>query len=63
MGMRELLAEAAPRTDTEVVGLGNGLAARAFLFGLAVSDLDEAVLERSDEDYPMVVGARVTPHP
>jgi SAM-dependent methyltransferase len=61
LGMRDLLSEAAPR-DAEMacIGFGNGLAARAFLFGLAVSDLDEDTLERSDEDYPMVVGARVT---
>jgi hypothetical protein len=43
----------------DCVGFGNGLAARAFLFGLAVSDLDEDVLGRSDEDYPVVVAARV----
>lgn len=59
-GLRDLLAEGAP-PDAEVdcVGFGNGLAARAFLFGLAVSDLDEDVLGRSDEDYPVVVAARV----
>ncbi|SNS90122.1 hypothetical protein SAMN04488107_4237 [Geodermatophilus saharensis] len=59
-GLRDLLAEAAPPdAEVECVGFGNGLVARAFLFGLAVRDLDEDVLERWDEDYPMVVGARV----
>ena len=60
-GMSDLLTEAAPRDATvECVGLGNGLAARAFLFGLAVSDLDDRVLAVSDEEYPMLVAARVT---
>lgn len=60
-GMRDLLMEAAP-PDASVacVGLGNSLAARAFLFGLAASDLDDRVLAVSDEEYPMVVAARVT---
>ena len=60
LGLQELLTEAAP-AGAEVVttGLGNGLAARAFLFGLAVRDVGEQVLERSDPDYPVVVGARV----
>jgi SAM-dependent methyltransferase len=60
-GLRDLLAEAAsPGMDVECTGLGNGLAARAFLFGLGSADLDEAVLSRHDADYPMIVGARVT---
>jgi|tagenome__1003787_1003787.scaffolds.fasta_scaffold20683374_2 SAM-dependent methyltransferase len=64
MGMRDLLSEAAPSdADIEIVGLGNNLSARAFLFGLAVHDLDERVLEHSDPDYPMVVGACVRPSP
>jgi hypothetical protein len=44
----------------ECTGLGNGLAARAFLFGLGVSDLDEDALARYDPDYPLLVGARVS---
>ena len=60
-GLEDLLAEVhAPGADIEIAGLGNGLAARAFLFGLAVADLDEDVLERSGPDFPIIVGARVT---
>jgi hypothetical protein len=58
--MHDLLAQAAPAgAEVETVGLGNGLAARAFLFGLAAEDLDEGVLARPDEHYPIVVGAHV----
>jgi SAM-dependent methyltransferase len=61
LGMLDLLMEAAPPgAEVESVGLGNGLAARAFLFALAVEDLDEAVLEATDADYPLIVGARIT---
>ncbi len=60
LGLRDLLTEVAPSgAEVDIRGLGNVLAARAFLFGLAVPDLDEDVLSRSDADYPMVVGARV----
>lgn len=47
--------------DLEVVGLGNSLAARSFLFGLAREDLDPAVLAADDPAYPLVVGAWVRP--
>jgi SAM-dependent methyltransferase len=59
-GLRDLLSEAAPGADVECAGLGNGLAARAFLFGLGVADLDEDVLVRHDPLYPLLVGARVS---
>jgi hypothetical protein len=39
--------------------MGNGLAARAFLFGLADCDLDEDVLATPDEDFPVIVGGHV----
>ena len=43
--MRDLLARAAPPDAAlESVGLGNGLTARAFLFGLSVGDLDREIL-------------------
>lgn len=59
-GLRRLLAASAPAgADVEVTGLGNGLAARAFLFGLATQDLDEVVLAKPDPHYPLLVGARV----
>lgn len=59
-GMREALAAAAPaHAEIRTVGLGNGLAARAFLFGLAVEDLDRNVLARDDPHYPLIVGGLV----
>jgi SAM-dependent methyltransferase len=59
-GLREALEAVAPAGATvEVEGLGNGLAARAFLFGLAAQDLDEDVLAAHDARYPLVVGAQV----
>lgn len=59
-GLRRLLAASAPAgADLEVTGLGNGLAARAFLFGLATQDLGEAVLAQPDPHYPLLVGAHV----
>jgi SAM-dependent methyltransferase len=60
-GMRHLLTTAVPSADVEVAGLGNGLTARAFLFGLAADDLAEDVLATVDERYPLVVGAWVRP--
>lgn len=59
-GFAQLLADAAPpEADVEVLGLGNGLAARAFLFGLAAEDLVPAALTVPDVDYPLIVGACV----
>lgn len=60
VGMQDLLTAAAPAgASVEVVGMGNALASRAFLFGLAAEDLDEAVLARHDARYPLLVGAQV----
>jgi SAM-dependent methyltransferase len=59
-GLQELLEQAAPAgADINAVGMGNGLASRAFLFGLAAEDLDAEVLARPDEHYPLIVGGRV----
>jgi hypothetical protein len=41
--------------DVEVSGLGSGLSARAFLFGLAADDLPNEALAVHDPDLPMVV--------
>lgn len=45
--------------DIVVVGLGNGLAARAFLFGLAADDLAPAALGAPDPALPLVAAASV----
>lgn len=61
LGMQDVLTEAAPAgAEVETTGVGNGLAARAFLFGLAVEDVPPAVLEQTDPDFPVIVGGRVT---
>lgn len=57
-GFRQLLAAATPSgAALDVRGAGNGLAGRAFLFGLAAEDLRPAALEAQDDDYPLIVGA------
>lgn len=59
-GLGHLLAGVAgPGANIEVTGLGNGLAGRAFLFGLAAEDLPATTLALEDVDYPLIVGARV----
>jgi SAM-dependent methyltransferase len=59
-GLRELLEAAAPDgAQVETTGMGNGLAGRAFLFGLAAEDLDDDVLQVTEPRYPIVVGAQV----
>jgi SAM-dependent methyltransferase len=47
------------QADLEVTALGNGLAARAFLFGLAADDLDPAMLAEADPGIPLVATASV----
>jgi SAM-dependent methyltransferase len=59
-GLQTLLASAVPAdAEVSVVGMGNGLAARAFLFGIGAPELDPDVLAQVDPKYPLVVGARV----
>lgn len=60
-GMRTLLFSAAPASaQVDVVGMGNSLASRAFLFGVVAQELSDDVLARSDPQYPSLVGACVT---
>ena len=60
-GMQDVLRQASPPgAVTEVVGYGNSLVARAYLFALSVEDLEEEVLRNQDEDFPLVVCGRVT---
>ena len=59
-GLTHLLAEAVPAAESsEVRGLGNGLASRAFLFGLAADDLPQRALAQHDPDRPLLAVARV----
>jgi SAM-dependent methyltransferase len=62
-GLQQLVLQVAPASaSVEVVGLGNGLAGRAFLFGLAAEDLAPSALAVRDVDYPIIVGACVHLH-
>ncbi|NEM05926.1 methyltransferase domain-containing protein [Geodermatophilus normandii] len=56
-GLEHLLRAAAPPDATvEVAGLGNGLTARAFLFGLSAEEVGEASMRHTDPHYPLVAG-------
>ncbi len=60
LGFHQLLKDLLPAEAVlEVVGLGNSLAGRAFLFGLAVQDVDADALAVEDADYPLLVAACV----
>jgi SAM-dependent methyltransferase len=62
-GFQQLVLQVAPvSASVEVVGLGNGLAGRAFLFGLAAEDVAPSALAVRDVDYPLIVGACVHLH-
>jgi SAM-dependent methyltransferase len=60
-GLEQQLRSALGATPAEVqvAGLGNGLAARASLFGLAADDLDPAVLDEPDAALPLVAAGSV----
>lgn len=60
VGFGQLLAAVTPPGATvDIVGLGNGLVGRAFLFGLATEDLVPSALDVQDDEFPIVVGACV----
>jgi hypothetical protein len=48
-----------PAADLHVQTYGNVLAATAFLYGLATSDLNTNELDHHDPDYPVTIGVRV----
>ncbi|MGH2921652.1 MAG: class I SAM-dependent methyltransferase [Gaiellaceae bacterium] len=58
-GLETILRQACPTGEIELNGFGNVLAAVAFLMGLAAEELRESELEHNDEDFPLVVCARV----
>lgn len=63
-GLARLLADCAPPgAHVEVQGLGNGLAGRAFLFGLAAEDLAPEALHVQDHDQPLIAAAAVRLRP
>lgn len=59
-GLQHLLDSVLPDgASAEVVGLGNGLSGRAFLFGLAAEDLAPGALPVDDPDLPLIACAVV----
>lgn len=59
-GLQHLVDSVLPAGATaEIVGLGNGLAGRAFLFGLAAEDLAPQALPVDDPDLPLIACAAV----
>jgi SAM-dependent methyltransferase len=56
--LERLLGEAFGSENVSVEAFGNVYAATSFLYGLAVEDLDPALLAAADRAYPMVVCAR-----
>jgi SAM-dependent methyltransferase len=56
--LRRLGAEAFGEENVEVASFGNVLAATAFLYGLAASDLEPSELDARDPLYEVVVGLR-----
>lgn len=49
-----------PGANIEITSYGNVLAATAFLQGIAVEELEPAELDYVDEDFEVIVAARVT---
>jgi len=56
--LERLLGEAFGSANVGVEAFGNVYAAASFLYGLAIEDVDSALLEPRDGAYPMVVCAR-----
>jgi SAM-dependent methyltransferase len=59
-GVEAQAQEFFPGAQVEIVSYGNVLAATAFLHGLAVDELEPSELDYVDEDFEVIVGARIT---
>jgi len=59
-GLELVLKRACPAADITVVPLGNFVTSVATLDGLAVEDLSRIDLDRADDQFPTVVGARLS---
>lgn len=55
---RRLFTEYFEEKDVHVQSYGNVLAATAFLYGLATSELKTSELDHHDPDYPVIIGVR-----
>ena len=49
-----------PGAEIEIVSYGNVLAATAFLYGLAIDELEPSELDYVDPDFEVIIGARIT---
>jgi SAM-dependent methyltransferase len=56
-GLRELLARRLPEVDLEVEAGGSMLTCVAFLYGIAIQELEEHELLRRDDAFPLVACA------
>ena len=55
---KRLFAEAFPDERVETEAFGNVRLAAAYLYGLAVEEVDPAALEDADADYPLLICVR-----
>ena len=60
-GLGAQVKEFFPGAEADIVTYGNVLAATAFLHGLASDELEQSELDYVDEDFEVIVAARVTP--
>ncbi len=58
-GVTALVNDVAPYADLTVKSYGNVLTASAFLYGLAAEDLEPRELDAQDEDFEVILGARI----
>lgn len=58
-GIEALIRDAAPDAELKIASYGNVLSAAAFLYGLAAEDLKRSEIDEIDEDFEVVLGARI----
>lgn len=58
-GVDALVKDVAPDAELALKSYGNVMSAAAFLFGLSVEDLKAEELDADDEDFEVILGARI----
>ncbi|OFX05037.1 MAG: hypothetical protein A3E78_00805 [Alphaproteobacteria bacterium RIFCSPHIGHO2_12_FULL_63_12] len=58
-GVDALVRDVAPDAELSIKSYGNVMSAAAFLFGLSVEDLKAGELASDDEDFEVILGARI----
>lgn len=58
-GVNALVREVAPEAELKITSYGNVMAATAFLYGLAVEDLKAGEIDSADDDFEVIIGARI----